>query len=69
MLVNWKWLIHVISSFIFNYILLCLYLHVGIRKTPHGANTTEERIRKKQTSEENWRRGNSEILNSIPLLD
>lgn len=44
MLVNWKWLIHVISSFIFNYILLCLYLHVGIRKTPHGANTTEERI-------------------------
>lgn len=32
-------------------------LHVGIRKTAHGANSTEERIWKKQTSKENWRRG------------
>lgn len=38
-------------------IMVCWNLHVGIRKTTHGANSTEERIWKKQTSKENWRRG------------
>lgn len=46
-------------------IMVCWNLHVGIRKTTHGANSTEERIWKKQTSKENWRRGK---LNFLTLL-
>lgn len=34
---------------------------VGIREITHGANTSKERIRKKQASKENWRRGNAKF--------